>query len=454
MLLERTERIRDPIHGFIKVNKFEMEIINSEPFQRLRRIKQLALTCYVYPGAEHTRFSHSLGVLDVATRAFESAVQNFLKTEDGKKEEVKKLFSDVKCDWYIQILRLVALTHDLGHPPFSHAGEGLMPKAGDKGKRVKHEFFTEQIIKNTEIKNIIVNIGIAYKKKYGSSFDITADLICEVYNGNEISLHMDKGLFLINSLMDSELDCDKMDYLLRDSYYCGVSYGKYDIDRLLSCLTICEEDGNYSLAIQESGIHAFEGFLVARYWMFIQVYFHKTRAYLDWMLESALKKCLENCEYPIDVNEYMLFDDISAFELIRKNVSIPECEKIYKRVIYHVAEHSPTHTDPNRNTLFKEHTTDILKYLKISYESNEYYVSESKINAYKPPKQNESGEKGSIVVMMDSGENRELYMESYIVKGLEPICIKRLYVDPKYKPLLQKRNQKKPRRQKNETSKL
>ena len=117
----REDKFRDPIHGFIEVRPYEKEIIDSAPFQRLRNIKQLALTSYLYNGAEHTRFGHSIGVMHLASRAFWSAVS---------KERYQFAPGDEndKCiRWLEQILRLVALTHDLGHSPFSHAAEDLFP---------------------------------------------------------------------------------------------------------------------------------------------------------------------------------------------------------------------------------------------------------------------------------------------------------------------------------------
>ena len=113
----KIDKYRDPIHGFIEVRSFENEIINSQPFQRLRNIKQLAMTYYIYHGAEHTRFGHSLGVMHLVTKAFNAAIKN----------SVCK-FSEPKIEWYEQILRLIALTHDLGHAPFSHASDSKIRK--------------------------------------------------------------------------------------------------------------------------------------------------------------------------------------------------------------------------------------------------------------------------------------------------------------------------------------
>lgn len=133
---------RDPIHGFVEVNDLELRIIDSPPFQRLRNIKQLATTHLVYPGAEHSRFGHSLGVMHLVTKAFDSALENY------RKDKNEELFDDIRKDWYRQLLRLIALTHDLGHAAFSHASETLFSEG------VEHEDFTKKIICGTEIANI------------------------------------------------------------------------------------------------------------------------------------------------------------------------------------------------------------------------------------------------------------------------------------------------------------
>ena len=135
-------KIRDPIHGFIEFSEDEMRIINSAPFQRLRHIRQLALTSLIYPGAVHTRFEHSLGVTYLVTQAFDSAIKNAEETGNCP-------FSNEKIDIYRQLLRIIALTHDIGHAPLSHASEKLFPEG------MEHENYTELILCQTEIAEII-----------------------------------------------------------------------------------------------------------------------------------------------------------------------------------------------------------------------------------------------------------------------------------------------------------
>ena len=219
-------RLRDPIHGFIELSELELKIVDSVPFQRLRNIKQLATTYLVYHGAEHTRFGHSLGVMHLASRAFRSAIANYKRDNPEK-----ALFSAVDEKWYEQILRLIALTHDLGHAPFSHGTEVLF----DNG--FEHETFTKKIICETEIADIIKRIGEKFcvDNKVGDEYLFTPELLWCIYGekhpetDQKYMEHFREFKFL-RTFMDSELDCDKMDYLLRDSYYCGVNYGKYDLN--------------------------------------------------------------------------------------------------------------------------------------------------------------------------------------------------------------------------------
>ena len=340
-------QFRDPIHGFITVSEEELKIINSAPFQRLRNIHQLATTYMVYHGAEHTRFGHSLGVMHLTSRVFDSVIEkNPLLFSDDTTENEKRI------DWYRQILRLIGLTHDLGHAPFSHASEELFAEG------VEHEDYTKQIICETEIADYINEIGKCYVNKYGENYNITPELIWMIYEGKDVTddkFIMPDFLFL-QSFMDGELDCDKMDYLLRDSHYCGVTYGRYDLNRFVSTLTAYKSGNKLQLAIERGGIQALEEFVLARYFMFIQVYFHKTRRYLDKALVACLKEILPNGKYPDDINEYILWDDnrvlsaisSSQVEIVKqfKNREIMPC-------VYESKVHAEKSDAKSVNLIFK-----------------------------------------------------------------------------------------------------
>ncbi len=308
-------QFRDPIYGFIEVSSLELKIIDSPPFQRLRNIKHLATTYLVYPGAEHTRFGHSLGVMHLVTESFESALKNYKSIQE------RDLFDNTRKEWYKQLLRLIALTHDLGHAPFSHGSEALF----DGG--TEHEDFTKKIICQTEISQYIRDIGDDCCRKYSvdERYRITPELLWLIYG--EKNPELDPSYIMpdykfLKSFMDSELDCDKMDYLLRDSYYCGVNYGMYDLNKLLSSLTVYvkESDNVMQLAVERGGIHVFEEFVIARYFMFIQVYFHKTRRYLDKLLVENIARILPNSKYPDDVREYLKGNDYLLCSLIKNKL--------------------------------------------------------------------------------------------------------------------------------------
>ena len=413
--MQHCERYRDPVHGFIEVRPLEKKIIDTVAFQRLRNIKQLAMTYLVFHGAEHTRFAHSIGVMHLVSRAFKSAMKN----SDYK-------IPSEKIEWYEQILRLIALTHDLGHAPFSHAAEAVFPPG------LKHEDFTEKIIKDTEIADIIAEIGNEYKEKYGESFDITPELICKIYSGKKAG---EKGEFiLLRTFMDSELDCDKMDYLLRDSLYCGVNYGIYDIDRLISSLTVYERNGGTPrLAIDRGGVQAFEEFVFARYFMFIQVYFHRTRRYFDIMYARALKKILPKGKFPESTLEYLKWDDCKVISIMKENCDeIEECSNIIKRKVYPRILRSKTHPVKSEKDLYK------LK-RKILYDKigNNYFIEDNSADKMPhkiPSRTDDSDPKAIPILDRKMSYCSTISEESHIISSLtEKINIMRIYVHPSQK---------------------
>lgn len=408
----KLDKFRDPIHGFIEVSELELQIINSRPFQRLRNIKQLAMTYYVYHGAEHTRFGHSLGVMHLVTKAFNSAVSEY--TEN---------FPEEKQKWYEQILRLIALTHDIGHAPFSHASESVFPEG------VEHENFTEKIIIETEIADIINQIGSEFSEKYGSEYDITPELICNIYMGKDAGVNSE--FTFLKSFMDSELDCDKMDYLLRDSYYCGVKYGLFDVDRLIQSFTICYTNNIPRLAIKTGGVQAFEEFVLARYFMFIQVYFHRTRRYFDIMLGKALKLILPDGVYPIDINEYLEWDDCRVIQLIKQHENENEsCKNIIQRIVYPRVCYSKTHPKEADIREFKRNCKDIRKEIG---KDNLIDDSAGKMPHQIPTKVEVDDEKAIVIYDKEHQRKTTITEESEIICSLsEKIDIRSAYCHPDY----------------------
>lgn len=418
-------QFRDPIHGFIEVSDLELRIIDSPPFQRLRNIKQLATTYLVYPGAEHTRFGHSLGVMHLVTKAFTSALDNY-RTIQGR-----DLFDNTRKEWYKQLLRLAALIHDLGHAPFSHGSEALFD--GD----AEHEDFTKKIIYETEISQYIKDIGENFRQRYhvNEDYAITPELLWLIYgekNPELNSSYIIPDYKFLKTFMDSELDCDKMDYLLRDSYYCGVNYGKYDLNRLLSSLTVYVKpnDNIMQLAIERGGVHVFEEFVIARYFMFIQVYFHKTRRYLDKLLVDNISHILPDSKYPDNVYEYLKWDDLMVLDKIKEiqgsAVSAKEfLNRVVMSCVYETVAHSNRGSDSHLYYLIK-------KELKEKLDCDILEDTADKL-LHKIPVMEEydaSSGKGIPILVSYQETPSSISSESILLGSLiKPIRIRRLYVD-------------------------
>jgi HD superfamily phosphohydrolase len=435
-------QFRDPVHGFIYVSDEEQKIIDSAPFQRLRNIHQLATTYLVYHGAEHSRFGHSIGVMHLVTRAFDSI---FEKTPNLFKENSRE--NEAVAMWYRQILRLIALVHDLGHAPFSHASEQLFPES------MGHENYTKKIIEETEIAEYIKDIGKNLHRELGerlckTSEELTADcniqpitpqLLWMIYgekpripvnkeNADEDGYIWPDFVFL-KSFMDGELDCDKMDYLLRDSLYCGVSYGKYDLDRFISTLIAYtnRDEKVLSLAISSGGIQAFEEFVLARYFMFIQVYFHKTRRYFDRLLIECLQEILPEGKYPEKINEYLEWDDIRIVNQMRcsdKDVF----RRFLNRDVWTCIFETPAHTDSNGKKVAKL----LFDNVKERFPNAKFQFDEVDKKAHKllPTVYSPDTDSNEDVKVMDrhTNEIKNVMDYSLILKGIiEKIYVCRIY---------------------------
>ena len=247
---------RDPLHNMISLDesvaddRLIVELIDSAEFQRLRRIKQLGIALFTYQGAEHSRFTHSLGVMHLMTRAL-----NLLGAHHPISEEARITG------------RAGALLHDLGHGPFSHVMEKVF--------RYHHEDWTCRIVQDpeTEVNRILSlcdselpgRLAALYQHRYSPAY--------------------------ITQLVSSQLDCDRMDYLLRDSLMTGAKYGIYDLEWVLHALKI--DETSERVYVEAKGLYAVEEYLQARYYMFRQVYFHRTLRSAEAVLISALMRAKE-----------------------------------------------------------------------------------------------------------------------------------------------------------------
>lgn len=271
--------IFDPLYGFIHLTKLEWEIIHTPYYQRLRWIKQIGFSCYTFPGAEHSRFGHSIGVMFNAHKIVQSI---------GKAASDEELFDDKvqnkKKTWH-QNLRLAALLHDLGTFCFSHTTEMAYIKFGEtekkknsKGHPDDHEHLGSWIIKNTNFKS-----GITYTlKAHGIDPQTISDLVKGVADSP-----------LANQILHSEIDCDRMDYLLRDAHYTGLNYGTYDRDYLLHHFMTVKVGEQDILAINQNALHSVEDFLSARFAWYSQVVRSGRGAKYDALAEELTFYLLE-----------------------------------------------------------------------------------------------------------------------------------------------------------------
>ena len=290
-----TYEFRCPVHGFIEVNDWERSVIDNPVFQRLRRIRQLGWTDYVYPGSTHTRFEHSLGVLHVVTRMYDAIAQRstpLLQSQLAYDADGVGRLRDR------QLMRFAALLHDVGHGPFSHASEDLLPYRPKTNKKYVHEDYSAEIVRH-RLKHAIED------HPTNDNMSLRADDIASLIDGTSLNRHV---LFW-RELIDGQMDADRMDYLLRDSLHLGVQYGRFDLDRIVATLMAVDmrpEDPAGSecrLAVAKGGLHAAVGLILARYFMFTQVYFHRTRVAYDIHLRNALAHMLPGSVFPPPVDD-------------------------------------------------------------------------------------------------------------------------------------------------------
>jgi HD superfamily phosphohydrolase len=291
--------IRDPIHNFIRVETLERKVLDSRPFQRLRHIHQLAMSYLIYPGATHRRFEHSLGVMELAGRVFD-VITNPANLNDMAREVIPGNPTDLSR--WRRTLRMAALCHDIGHLPFSHAAEKeLLPEGWD------HERLTDELLQSSEMKPLWRELGVLAEdvaklalgpKKFGptkhriETFSPWEAILAEMIVGNAFGV-------------------DRMDYLLRDSYHAGVAYGKFDHFRLIDTLRILPKPGSDEPVpgIEAGGLHSAEALLLARYFMYTQVYFHHARRVYDFHLTEFLKAWLPDGKFPTVVTDHLRLTD-------------------------------------------------------------------------------------------------------------------------------------------------
>ena len=317
-------RILDPIHGTIVVSPVEQAVIDSAHYQRLRHIRQLGFGEMAFPGATHTRHAHSLGAMHVCGRLFGAVAAH------------AELPASV-IERFAQAVRLAALCHDIGHLPLSHASEKVAPPraalqlpewAHGSAGQATHEDFTAWLLLDSPLTKLLRNRGAAL----GISPEALVGLISGVDppGGLDFGYQGADWTPLLRALVSGELDADRMDYLLRDSLYTGVSYGRYDLDWIVHNLQPARKDGKVHLGLSREAAFAFEDFLLSRYHMFVSVYFHHTPVNFDHMLARYFSEAPEEFVVPTDAVRFLGCDDVALAMTLRRSQN-PWARRIVER---------------------------------------------------------------------------------------------------------------------------
>lgn len=388
-LLEEEKVFKDPVHRYVHVrDRFIWDLINSAEFQRLRRIKQLGTSFFTFHGGEHSRFNHSLGVYELMRR--------ILETFEGR----------IQLTYEEKLLCLCAgLLHDVGHGPFSHSFEKVF--------RYHHEDWTRAILLgDTQINTILRRIDEGFPQKL-------AEVIAKTYDNK-----------LIVSLISSQLDADRMDYLLRDAYYTGVNYGNFEIERILRVMRP-QEDG---IVFKFSGMHAVEDYIMSRYQMYWQVYFHPVTRSGEVVLRKIIQRAkvlfeqgysfrqeplmlLPFLQDKVELADYLALDEsviLFYMQMWRKEkdeILKDLCARFLDRNLYKYVEfHSKGfQLLPELKELFEKAGIDPAYYLEVDTTSDLPY------DFYRA---GEEEERIPIMLQMPSGELVELSQKSEIVQAI------------------------------------
>ncbi|WP_099222519.1 HD domain-containing protein [Listeria costaricensis] len=384
---------KDPVHGYVHVeDQMIWDLVATREFQRLRRIRQLGTTSLTFHGAEHSRFNHSLGVYEIVRQIIDVTFAEEFQIDAEER----------------MVALCAALLHDLGHGPFSHAFEKVFG--------TDHEAYTREIITgDTEVQQVL--------KRGGEDFPLkVADIIRKTYPNQTLV-----------KLISSQLDADRMDYLLRDAYYTGVSYGKFDMERILRVMRP-SPDGN-GVIIKYSGLHAVEDYLMSRYQMYQQVYFHpvsRSGEVLLWKILDRAKKLYEADyefeQYPTEVipfftgevalSDYIRLDDtiltyyFSVWQNEADEILSDLCGRFLGRRLLRYIDYDPAKDAPlydQLKGLLEKADIDPTYYLVIDSSSDLPY------DLYQP---GASSGKTPIQLLLPSGELKELSTESPIVESI------------------------------------
>ncbi|QPC47761.1 HD domain-containing protein [Mangrovibacillus cuniculi] len=389
--LSEEKVFKDPVHRYIHVrDRVIWDLIGTKEFQRLRRIRQLGTTYLTFHGAEHSRFNHSLGVYEIVRRMIDDV---FTGRPEWKEEE--------------RLLCLCsALLHDLGHGPFSHAFEKVFD--------LDHEEFTQAIVLgDTEVHAVLKRVHNQFPQH-------VADVINKTYENKQVV-----------SMISSQIDADRMDYLQRDAYFTGVSYGHFDMERILRVMRPREDQ----VVIKHSGMHAVEDYIMSRYQMYWQVYFHPVSRSAEVILTKILHRAKELHHQYYEFKHH----PIHFYSIFEGETTLEDYIKLDESVVMFYFQMWQEEEDPilrdlsrrfmNRQ-LFKYVEIDPAKeykklaeleqlFKKADLDPNYYLVLDSSSDLpydfYRP---GEEEERLPIHLLMPSGELRELSRQSSIVDAI------------------------------------
>ncbi len=381
--------IHDPVHGTIEVSPQEIKLIDTRPFQRLRNIKQLGFSELAFPGASHTRYTHSLGAMQMATRMIDRILASF-GADNGLNPLHKTDEARIR-----QLVRLAVLFHDLGHAPMSHVSERIMPGVRslnigasdnplEQDRQATHEDYTVKLLLDSELTSLI--------EKHVGDRGVTPQQLAGLLTGcappDDPEAFIIGGhdfLPLMSQIVSSEMDADRMDYLRRDAYYCGVSYGNFDHTWLANSLTAVQFEGRLGMALGHKGVWAFENFLLARHHMFLSVYYHHTAICFDHLLG----RFYDSGEYtlPSDAQAYIETDDIDLMYTLKKSKD-PWARAIIERRPYRLllethstADHASTRraeTEQQLDSALEEDGIDFFRVRKKAVLSK-YFQKDEKV---------------------------------------------------------------------------
>ncbi len=389
--LSEEKVFKDPVHRYIHVrDRMIWDLIGTREFQRLRRIKQLGTTYLTFHGAEHSRFNHSLGVYEIVRRIIDDVFAGREEWDDNER----------------LVSLCAALLHDLGHGPFSHSFEKVFD--------LDHEHYTQAIILgNTEVNLVLSRAGKDFPKD-------VADVIAKTYRNKQVV-----------SLISSQIDADRMDYLQRDAYFTGVSYGHFDMERILRVMRPREDQ----VVIKQSGMHAVEDYIMSRYQMYWQVYFHPVTRSAEVILTKILHRAKQLHE-----NFYAFkYLPLHFYTLFEGEVTLEDYLKLDEAVILYYFQMWQEEEDPILRDLCKRYMDrNLFKYVEFDPAKEykklaelsvlfskagldpEYYLvvdssSDLPYDFYRP---GEEEERLPIHLQMKNGDLRELSRESEIVDAI------------------------------------